>query len=190
MPCTVTAFSVKIASPGDDAMELIIAREVIYEWNASHSLEQKRVLLPLDGEGNGAAREASPGDMLIAFFSASPGNSSAPAASDTEIERQLEAGRPALVYFSEARVDLLGTHPLPTRAMDDFKKRYVAATIDSFGDEKEFCAKLTRQLEATINNHRHFKARAAVSRSRTSSRPAPTPRARRAFVRLRAGNSH
>jgi len=160
MPCTVTAFSVKIASPGDAAIELIIAREVIYDWNALHSLEQKRVLLPLDGAGKAeGAREVPPSDMLIAFFCASQGTPSVRAASgaDTEIEKQLEAGRPALVYFSEARVDLIGTHPLPPRALDEFKKRYAAATIDSYGDEKEFRAKFARHLEATISHHLHFK---------------------------------
>src|ERR1700727_2429104 len=99
MPCTVTAFRVKIASPGDEAMELIIAREVIYEWNARHSLEQKRVLLPLDGEASTEdAPEGSPNDVLIAFFCASSGTSSTQAGADTEIEKQLQAGRPALVY--------------------------------------------------------------------------------------------
>jgi hypothetical protein len=156
MPCTVTAFSVKIASPGDGATELIIAREVIGEWNDRHALEQKRVLLPLTGEG---ARAGCLTDLLVAFFCDSPGNGDGLAAdaSETEIEQQLQAGRPVLVYFSEARVNLTGSHLLRGRALDNFKKRCGAATIDSYGDEKEFRAKFSRHLEMTIGSHAHFK---------------------------------
>jgi hypothetical protein len=154
MPCTVTAFSVKIASLGDAGMELSIVQEVIGEWNARHALEQKRILLPLDG-----ARAPSPGDILIAFFCDSPGvpGDLIAGGSETEIEKQLQGGRPALVYFSDARTDLIETQALPKRALGEFKKRYATAAIDSYGDEKELRAKFARQLDATIGAHVHFK---------------------------------
>jgi hypothetical protein len=168
MPCTVTAFSVKIASPGETAMESIIAREVIGKWNALHALEQKQILLPLDGE-----RVAS-GDVLLAFFCAASGTPGELQGSDPEIDRQIDAGRPVLVYFSEARVDLLGTHALQARAIDGFKKRYgPQVTIDSYGNEKEFRAKFARQLDATISGHRYFKADTAAP----SAVPVPPPAA-------------
>jgi hypothetical protein len=156
MPCTVTAFSVKIASLGDAAMELTIVRRVIGEWNACNALEQKRILLPLDGECSGAV----PADLLIAFFcssSGAPGERSA-SGSEAEIEKQLQGGRPALVYLSEGRVDLAETQGLRGRALEEFKKHYAMAVIDSYGDEKELRAKFARQLEATISGHAHFKA--------------------------------
>jgi hypothetical protein len=169
MPCTVTAFSVKIALPGDTAMESIIAREVIGTWNALHALEQKQILLPLDGE---EARENPPSDLLVSFFCAACGTPDEPRGSDPEIDKQLDAGRPALIYFSEGRVDLLGTHALQARAMDGFKKRYSSqATIDSYGDEKEFRAKFARQLEATIRGHIYFRSDAPAP----SADPAPPP---------------
>ena len=91
-------------------MELFIAREVMGEWNASNALEQKRMLLPLSCE---AARQHSPCDMLVAFFCNTPGESGAQVEqSEEEIEEQLRQGRPALIYFSEARIDLKGSHLL------------------------------------------------------------------------------
>jgi len=154
MPCTVTAFSVKIACPGDAAMESIIAREVIGEWNARHALEQKRILLPVGGEG---ARDLSESDLLIIFFCDSPGMVDQPSSegAEEEIENQLRAGRPALLYFSEARIDLKGAPQYG--ALDEYKKRYMTATVDSYADDKEFRGKFARHLEVTVSTHDHFK---------------------------------
>jgi hypothetical protein len=131
-------------------MELTIARDVIGEWNARNALGQKRILLPLVGE-----RDAAPVDLLIAFVC---GKAGTPGGSETEIEKQLQSGKPALVYFSEGRDDLSGGQVLPVRALEEFKKRVAAAVVDSYGDEKELRAKFARQLDATISAHAHFKA--------------------------------
>jgi hypothetical protein len=159
MPCTVTAFSVKIASAGDAAMELFVAREVIGEWNARHALEQKRILLPLGTQDKAGC---FPVDVLVDFFIDTPGATGEPDEDVAEIEKQLAQGRPALVYFSEGRVDLTGKHLPGGRALDEFRKKYAGATIDSYGDEKEFRAKFAKQLDATIDNHAYFKAVAAA----------------------------
>ena len=161
MPCTVTAFSVKIVSPGDAGIELTIARDVIGEWNARNALEQKRILLPLlgDGESN------SPSDLMIAFFC---GKTETPDGSETEIEKHLLTGRPALVYFSEGRSDLIGARMSPGPVLEDFKKRYATAIVASYGDEKELRATLARQLDATISNHGHFKTSVSSSSSEVS----------------------
>jgi hypothetical protein len=154
MPCAVTAFAVKIASPGDAGMELDIAREVIYEWNALHALEQKRVLLPLPGG------DASGADLLIAIFCAAQGTPEKSSSRGIElaIEKQIEAGRPVLIYFSEGRVDLKGINVHEARALDEFKKRFESrAALDSFSDEKEFRAKFARQLDLTVASHPHFR---------------------------------
>ena len=170
MPCTVTAFGVKIASLGGAGMELIIVREVIREWNAWHTLEQKRILLPLDEEG---ARDPSQVDLLIAFFCHSTGTPGERIAgrSETEIEKHLQSGKPALVYLSEARVDLAETQGLRSQALDELRKRFAMAIIDSYGDEKEFRGKFARQLEATIGGHAHFKIAGTISSEKSSATP-------------------
>ena len=159
MPCTVTAFSVKIAFPGNAAMELIIAREVMARWNSHHALAQKRILLPFDEENEGSE---CGNDLLVSFFcNSSAGMDTVSGETEAEIDRQLKGGKPALIFFSEAREDLTG-HPKPeSRPFELFKKRYASATIDSYADEKEFAAKFAQQLEATIENHPLFKVATA-----------------------------
>ena len=117
MPSTVTAFSVKIVSPGGARMEPVIAREVIGEWNARHGLEQNRILLPLSCEGN---QPNTSSDLLIVFFLRFPGSPGVPGepaseAAEEEIDNQLREGRPPLIYFSEARIDLEGAAVLQRR---------------------------------------------------------------------------
>ena len=154
MPCAVNAFNVKIASPGDAAMELIIAREVVWEWNALHALQRKQVLLPL-------YREQHPGsssDLLVAFFCASAVKSESPERKNiaAEIEQHLQAGRPVLIYFSQGRADFAETRDEQEAELVHLNKIYGSrAAIDAYGDEKEFRAHFTRGLEAAV--HTHFK---------------------------------
>jgi hypothetical protein len=160
MPSTVTLYSVKIACPGDAAMELIVARDVIAQWNGRHALAQNRILLPLGEDVAGDAEH----DLLIEFFcgTAVPSEADSSAAED-EIESQLRHGRPALIYFSDARVDLRGTDVLQSAALEEFQKRHMTATVDSYGNEKEFRAKFGKQLEALLETHEHFKAQASAA---------------------------
>ncbi len=173
MPCSVTAFSVKIASPGDAGIELTIARDVIGEWNAQHALGQKQILLPLDEE---AARNHFPCDVLIAFFCNSQGSVSDRIASgsEVEIEKHLQGGRPALLFLSDARDDLAKTQGLRRLALDECKKRYAEASVESYSDEKEFRTKFARQLEATITTHAYFKI-PAVGSVQTTTQKGPAP---------------
>jgi hypothetical protein len=158
MPCTVTAFGVKIASPGGAGMELTIVRDAIREWNGHYAWQQKRVLLPIEGDTPDASCS---GDMLIAFFCGAQDSPSERAtAFAAEVEKQVHQGHPALVYFSDGRADLMGDDVSSGRAMSEFGKRFPTAAVDSYGDEKELRAKFARQLEITIANHVHFKAKA------------------------------
>ena len=131
-------------------MELIIAREVIWDWNARHALERKQVLLPLYHE----AHMGSPGDLLLAFFCASAVKSESPERKNigAEIEQHLQAGRPVLIYFSEARVDFTEPTAEQEEELRLLKKRYGSqAPIEAYANEKEFRAQFTRDLEAIVN---------------------------------------
>jgi hypothetical protein len=156
MPAPVTAYSVKIASPGESAMETVLAREVIGRWNALHALTEKQVLVPVDGEGSHDLY-----DLLVAFFCASDGMPDARTGSlaVAEIEKHLQAARPALIYVSDARNHFAGPDAVEEAQLNDLKQRYEArAIVDTYGDEKEFRAKLARHLELTIDHHFHFVA--------------------------------
>ncbi len=140
-------------------MESVIAREVVYEWNAAHSWTEKKALLPLHFAEDSSGEKAALSDLLVAFFCVSQGTPSDASARgiDLETERQLKAGRPALIYFSEARVDFAPAEAHELAELEQFKKRYPSeAVVDSFRDEKEFRAKFALQLEATVRKHPHF----------------------------------
>jgi hypothetical protein len=177
MPCTVTAFGVKIASPGGAGMELTIVREVIGEWNARHAWQQKRILLPLDGADPSTS---SASDMVVAFFCGAGNSKERANAFEAEVEKQLQSGQPALVYFSDARTNLTAAEISPGGAIIEFGKRHTTAAVDSYGDEKELRAKFARQLDATVSNHVHFKTDSpALSEiiPALSAPPAPSPQA-------------
>ncbi len=152
-------------------MEFIIAREVICDWNAAHALEQKRILLPLEGKGS----KALSSDLLVAFFCSSPGGSieQEPYGIEEEIEDHLRVVKPVLIYFSEARVDLKRAHVLQSGVLEEFKKRYMTATVDSYGDDKEFRAKFARHLEMAVTTHEHFKTIPAVPALEPGTVPHP-----------------
>jgi hypothetical protein len=149
-------------------MELIVARDVIAQWNAHHALAEKRVLLPLGEDVAGSAEH----DLLIEFFCGTTVPTEADAAAaEEEIESQLRHGRPALIYFSDARADFLGADALSHAAIEEFKKRHMTATVDSYGDEKEFRAKFAKQLEVVVETHEHFKADAAANSEPSAPEP-------------------
>jgi hypothetical protein len=140
-------------------MQGIVARETICEWNAAHFCTEKKVLVPLPMEQTGGGDPGGASDLLVAFLCASLGTPSDLSAQnvDLEVERQLKAGKPALIYFSEARTDFAGIDAREVKLLEEFKSRYPQEVrVDSFRDEKEFRAKFALQLETTIRQHRHF----------------------------------
>jgi hypothetical protein len=153
-------------------MEPVIAREVIYDWNAAHAQSEKRALLPLDEKPGATA------DLLIAFFCSSQASTSDQSAqeTETEIEAQLKAGGPALIYFSEARIALGGANVRQEQALAHYQKRYDSrATFHAFADEKEFRAKFAQDLAAIVESHPRFKPEGEASTP--ASAPAPKPAA-------------
>jgi hypothetical protein len=149
-------------------MELTIVRDAIREWNAHEARAQKRILLPLDGEG-----EPASADMIVAFFCGAANERAA--AFEAEVEKQVQNGHPALVFFSEGRADLTGGPLSPGRAMNEFSRRYPTAAVDSYGDEKELRAKFARQLDITVGNHVHFKSDAPALSNIIPAMPTPAP---------------
>ena len=157
MPSPVTAYRVRLSARGGASIKTALAQEVIYEWNSTRAWEEHKVLIPFLDE---ALAEAAPEvDFLIAFFCASQGapDPAHSRALDAEIEQQVKAGRPALICFSEGRVDFAAVDASEMRDLEDFKSRYPAdALIESFKDEKELRAKLAQKIEAIVRYHPHF----------------------------------
>ncbi len=148
MSCPLIAFSVRIAASGETAVKEAIAREVLGDWNAAQAWRERKAFLFLSPETG----EEEP-DLLLVLCPVSPRASG--------VERQLRAGRPALVFFSEARD---GFAAGDGEALREFRRHYPAETIvEPFRDEKELRAKLAQQLETLVRYHPHFRTGAEIS---------------------------
>ncbi len=118
MSYSSTTFNVMIASPGDVASERTIVRDVIYEWNAVHSNTRKIVLLPIGWESHSSPEMGGTPqsiinnqvlgkcDLMIGVFWTRIGTATDSFVSGTveEIERHIQTGKPAMLYFSSQPV--------------------------------------------------------------------------------------
>jgi hypothetical protein len=175
MPFNATVVNIMIASPSDVAAEHETTRNVIHEWNASHARERELVLLPM-----GWQTHASPMmgdrpqaiinkqvleqcDLLVAVFWTRLGSPTGESPSGTveEINRHLEAGRPTMIYFSNAPVRPDSVDEAQYKALRQFRtdceSRGLIAAYDSLED---FRAIFARQLTQTVA--REFKTLASL----------------------------
>lgn len=112
-------FNVMIASPSDVTSEREETRGAIYQWNAVHSNSRKIVLLPVSWETHafpelGETPQAiinkqvlDKCDLLVGIFWIRIGTSTQdyPSGTVEEIERHMNAGKPAMLYFSNTPFD-------------------------------------------------------------------------------------
>lgn len=172
MSYRANAFNVMIASPGDVASERSIIRDVVYEWNAVHSSTRKIVLLPIGWESHSSPEMgASPQsiinnqildkcDLLVGVFWTRIGTATDDFDSGTveEIEKHVESGKPAMLYFSSQPV-AMDTVDLEQVARlkafkDSCRGRGLYESYDSHSDFKE---KFYRHLQLKLNQHPLFK---------------------------------
>ncbi len=172
MSYRANVFNVMIASPGDVASERSIIRDVVYEWNAVHASVRKIVLLPIGWESHSSPEMgASPQsiinnqilgkcDLLVGVFWTRIGTATDDFASGTveEIERHIESGKPAMLYFSSQPV-AMDTVDLEQLARlkafrDSCRTRGLFESYDSHSDFKE---KFYRHLQLKVNEHHLFK---------------------------------
>ena len=157
---------VLIASPSDLTEERAAAVEAINVWNASHSVSQMVVLLPVMWETHsrpavGDRPQAilneqfvDDCDMLIAMFWARMGSDTgkAPSGSVEEIDRVAAAGKPVMIYFSDrpvppSSIDLDQLHKLSSFKSDTMQK----ALIDNFVSTETLKGKLVRHLQSQVS---------------------------------------
>jgi hypothetical protein len=118
MAYQATVIPVMLASPGDVINEREIARQVIHDWNYVHSSSAKIVLMPVGWDTHSSPelsgrpqelinnRVLKHCDLLVGIFWTRLGTPTGGFSSGTaeEIQRHVEAGRPAMVYFSDAPI--------------------------------------------------------------------------------------
>lgn len=171
-------FNVMIASPGDVKAERAQVREVIHEWNAVHSRSRKIVLLPTGWETHSAPEMgAAPQtiinkqildkcDLLVGVFWTRMGTATTEYASGTveEIEKHVESGRPAMLYFSSQPAALDTVDPDQYRQLREFKSSCQRRSLyEGYEDLTEFRNKFARQLQIVINDNQTFKTSEDVS---------------------------
>jgi hypothetical protein len=166
-----TVFNVLIVSPSDITVERNLVREVIHEWNGSHSHEREIIFRPVGWETDsypslgdrpqGVLNKqiVDDADLIVAVFWNRLGTPTGEAESGSveELERHMAAGKPAMVYFSST--------PVKRESVDDEQwKRLVAfrkklrdtALTEDFEGPDDFRRKFARQLATAVNKESHF----------------------------------
>jgi hypothetical protein len=178
MSYEATAFNVMIASPGDVNVERAIVREIVHEWNGMHSEVTRTILMPLGWEthsapvtgGRGQAiinsQILSRSDLLVAMFWTRIGTPTGEAVSGTaeEIQEHVAAGKPAMIYFSNAPVRPDSVDEAQYRSLQDFKGWCRdQGLIETYDDQQDFRDKFRRQLATLINTHEYFASQRQIS---------------------------
>lgn len=155
------AVKLLIASPSDVAQERQIVRAVIYEWNAIHSEDKGTVVMPIGWETHSQPtmgdrpqaiinKQVLKGcDVLVAVFWTRLGSPTGAAASGTveEIEEHVQAGKPAMLYFSSAPVRLESVDEVQYKALREFRTECEGrGLIETYDSLAEFREKFARQL--------------------------------------------
>ncbi|HZG45671.1 MAG TPA: hypothetical protein VEZ41_05325 [Allosphingosinicella sp.] len=171
MAYTATVVPIMLASPGDVGEEREEARAVINTWNYINSLSSNVVLIPVGWETHSAPdlagraqelindRVLADCDLLVGIFWTRLGTPTGNSASGTveEIERHLDVGKPAMVYFSTKPVALDSVNLDQYKALKDFKTWCEGkGLIETFDDLNDFRDKFTRQLQLLMNQNSYL----------------------------------
>lgn len=165
MPFNSSAYMVMIASPGDVTRERKIVRKVIQDWNDLHAADRKIVLLPRDWQLNSYPAMGDRGqglinkqvlkncDLLVGMFWTRLGTPTGAAPSGTveEIREHIAAGKPTMLYFSDAPIEPGRVDPLQYEQLQRFRAECKnGGLVETYKNCRQFAAKLSRQLHLTI----------------------------------------
>ena len=162
-----------IASPGDVSEERNLIRDIIHEWNDINSMRTGAALLPVGWETQtspelGARPQAlinknvlDTCDLLVGVFWTRIGTPTGEAESGTaeEIRRHVEAGKPAMVYFSTAPVAPETLDRDQFQALTEFKEWCRSqGLIEEYANLPEFSNKFRRQVQLILRDNDHLKS--------------------------------
>ena len=159
-----TVLHILIASPSDTEAERQVVSEVIEAWNSGHAETSRYILQGLRWERDSVPEMgASPqeilnrqlldrADIVIAVFSSRLGTPTNDASSGTveEINIARSAGKPVLIYFSNA--SLPRNHdPQQLQLLNEYKNRLKSESLFvEFNTIEELSPIVARNLAATI----------------------------------------
>lgn len=172
MPYTATVIPVMIASPGDVAQYRSATRDAIHEWNYIHSSANSVVLMPVGWETHSSPELGSRAqelindrvledcDLLVGIFWTRLGTPTGEASSGTveEIQRHVQAGRPAMIYFCQAPADLGTVDMAQYQSLQVFKTWCEQqGLIQTFLNLEEFGTNLRRHLQITLQKNPYLR---------------------------------
>lgn len=158
-------FQILIASPGDVPEERDIVTEVVHEWNQVNSRERSIVLLPLRWETHSTPelnerpqsvinrQVVDHCDMAVGVFWTRMGTRTDVAESGTaeEIQRVGESGKPVMLYFSRAKVDLEEVDLAEYARLAAFKeKTYPQGLVVKYETPADFREKFAHHLALKV----------------------------------------
>jgi hypothetical protein len=166
-------FTVMLAAPSDLKDELEVMREVALKWSSVHSRSRQVVLLPMDYVHDTYPEvQARPQDtvnrqlldkcdILIAAFWTRLGSPTGTHSSGTveEIERQVTAGRPVMLYFSNRLVAPSGLDEEQSVAVKEYKRKMEGKSFyHVFDSPDDLRVKLTDDLARLVNENAYIRA--------------------------------
>ena len=177
-----TVVPVMIASPGDVHEERNLVRDIIHEWNDIHSVNSSLVLLPVGWETHsspnlGGRPQAlinkqvlEQCDLLVGVFWTRIGTPTGEAESGTveEIRKHIEAGKPAMVYFSTVPVAPQSLDQKQFRQLTEFKEWCkTQGLVESYDNLSDFSDKFRRHIQIAVRDNDHLRSIAASASSST-----------------------
>lgn len=190
MAYNAKAIKVMIASPSDVSKERQIIRQVINEWNIVNAENRKIVLMPIASDTHATpemgdrpqaiinSQLLKDVDLLVAVFWTRLGTPTGVAPSGTveEIQKHLEAGKPALIYFSSEPVRPDSVDNEQYSALRAFKESLrLTGLFEEYEDLSEFETKFSRHLGQTVIKRFVTDAAALLDLPEAPPRP-PAPR--------------
>lgn len=182
MAYRATVVPVMIASPGDVHEERNLVRDIIHEWNDIHSVTSSLVLLPvgwethsspdLGGRPQGLINKQvlEQCDLLVGVFWTRIGTPTGEAESGTveEIRKHIEAGKPAMVYFSTAPVAPQTLDQNQFSQLTEFKEWCkTQGLVEGYDNLSDFSDKFRRHIQIAVRDNDYLKSVAAHVASST-----------------------
>jgi hypothetical protein len=165
MPYQANVFRVMVASPSDVQEERKAVPEVIYNWNAVHSLPFKTVLLPVKWETHSTPEMGNrpqaiinkqlvdESDILIGIFWTKLGTPTGVASSGSveEVREFIDKGKPVLLYFSNVPVVAHSIDLPQYEKLKEFKEEcFKEGLVSTYETLFEFRENLHTHLHNTV----------------------------------------
>ncbi len=173
MAYKANVISVMIASPSDVPTERALVRQILTEWNDVYSKRESLVLMPVGWETHSSPelsgrpqdmineRLLADADLLIGIFWTRVGSDTGKAISGSieEIDRHRAAGKPVMIYFSDAPVRPDSVDHQQYEKLKEFKKwAMTEGLIQTYESLDDFRIKLHQQVPRALQQNPYLQS--------------------------------